>query len=132
VVKKDGENVLQPFALVGEWRDYDLPHRREDTGEVMQGYYGKMIADGKTFTPNASNLYEFNPKSSSHHGFDPTGLEALDLTVPDITPKQEETAELWALVYKVNDIINADDTQNNPAEILNRIYCVLVGCEKFR
>jgi hypothetical protein len=125
VVKKDGQNVLLPIALVGEWREYDLPHRREDTGELMLGYHGKMIVNGETFNPNASNLYEFNPSSSSHRGFDPTGCEPLELTVDDITPEQEACAALWKLVYKVEETIRADDTRSNPGEILKRIAKVV-------
>jgi len=127
VVKKDGANVLAPFALVGEWRDWDRPHRREDTGELIEGHYGKMIANGETFTPNASNLYEFNPSSSSHRGFDPTGCEPLDLTVPDITTEQEKCAKLWAVVYEIEGITRAEDTRSNPGEILKRIKLLICG-----
>jgi hypothetical protein len=119
VVKdKDGENVLRPIALCGQWRNYDLPQRNAE-GEIYLPYYPKMIADKGTFTPNASNLFEFGCKP--RNGIDPNTLNTLDLSVPPMTAEQERVAALWVKVKNVQEAIKGDD----PQAILDKVKEVL-------
>lgn len=96
VVKKDGENVLKPVALVGEWRGYDLPHRYPD-GKVAKGYYPEMIEKGETFHPHDSNIVE-SPGYASRREVkaeDVAKLPEIDLTVPAPTKQEQDTAAAW-------------------------------------
>jgi len=102
----EGENVLQPIALVGSWRDHDMPRRAED-GEIYLGHYPNMIKDQETFTPNASNLWEAGCKGRTNE--DPTTLEPVDLTVPDMTPEQEAIAKAWQKVEALRELFDGDD-----------------------
>lgn len=120
VVKKDGENVLKPVALVGAWK-HDIPVRRPD-GTMSYSYYPEKIAKGETFTPNASNLFEFGCKP--RNGIAPNTYKEIDLTVPPMTAEQQKIADLWQQVYKIKEAMDGNDPMNrpnDPAEILRKI-----------
>lgn len=120
VVVKDGQNVLKPIALVGAWREWDLPKRMAD-GSISYCYHADKISKGETFTPNAGCIYESNPDSSVHHGVNPTKMPAIDLSVPEMTDEQKQLAALWEMVHDVEDIIRDNETRSNPGEIIKRI-----------
>jgi hypothetical protein len=82
VIKEEGKNVLKPIALVGNWNDSNLPYRYPN-GEIYYPTYAKSVIDGKTMTPNASNIWE-----NGKNGNDPINLPAIDLTVPEMTEQQ--------------------------------------------
>lgn len=123
VVKENGENVLKPFALVGIWK-HDLPKRCPD-GTISWSYYPEKIAKGETFTPNASNLFEFGCKP--RNGINPNTYKPIDLTVPPMTEEQQKVADLWQKVYAVREALNGD--HGDPAQILQNVR-QLVNCTK--
>jgi hypothetical protein len=112
-------NVLKATALVGEWRDYDLPKRGDD-GEVIPGHYADMVIKGETFRPNASNVYEYT-KYGRKTDPDPAKMKPLDLTPPGMTKDQEEAARLWKIVEQVYAAIQlSDDEQKTLGDIRTR------------
>lgn len=124
VVVKDGANVLKPFALVGAWRSHDLPRRLQD-GSLSYAHYPKMIADGETFTPNYSNIYETGKVEKQP---DPRNMPVIDLTVPDMTPEAAATAELWQKVRKIHELTSATaqiNGANDPKAILLEVAKVI-------
>lgn len=93
---------LQPIALCGNWKEYDLPKRDFKTGEIIHSYYSRKIAENETFTPHAGNLFEVGNKPRD--GIDPNTLPAIDLTVPELNEEQWKTVVLWTYVNKVRNI----------------------------
>lgn len=118
VVKKNSENTLKPVALVGEWK-HDLPTRRAD-GTLSYSYYPDKIAKGETFTPNASNLFEFGCKP--RNGVNPNTYNPIDLTLPPLTAKEQAVADQWQQVNKIKEALEGND----PAEILNKVKLLVV------
>jgi hypothetical protein len=111
-VEVDGKMKLKPIALVGKWSSHDLPSRRPN-GDIYLGYYAQMIADGKTFDPNVTCLYE----SGACRGSDPTKWEPLDLTVPKMTPKEDAQAKLWRVVEAGRAALDAGDDPKTRLQI---------------
>jgi hypothetical protein len=120
VVEKDGEKVLKPVALVGEWRKHDLPSRMHD-GSIHYPHHVKQIIEGKTMQPNASNLWENGCKGNERAEgcCDPTKLVPLSLTVPPMTPEEERVAKVWQRVAMVRAALETDE--KNPEVILAAI-----------
>jgi len=120
VVVKDGQNVLLPIALVGNWSKIDLPKRLQD-GSIRLGYHCEKISNGETMTPNASNIVEHTCKPRD--GVDPSKLAPIDLSVPDMTEEQKITADKWARIKRIKEIASA--YQGNPDTILAEIASAL-------
>jgi hypothetical protein len=101
----DGERGLLPRALVGRWRDYELPRRRED-GAVDLPYHVEGIDNEKAWQPNISMIFEamsWRPEP------DPRGMEPIDLTLPALTPEEERRAELERLRREVLEALQEPD-----------------------
>tara|TARA_Y100000034_G_scaffold115043_1_gene151807 strand:- start:712 stop:1428 length:717 start_codon:yes stop_codon:yes gene_type:complete len=95
VVLKDGEPELLPIALVGEWKDYDLPSW--SCGEIHYGYHAEQIINGETMTPNYSNIYEA-PDFHDRYKVNPNTFEPIDLTPEPPAPKDDpKNAKMTAL-----------------------------------
>jgi hypothetical protein len=109
---------LKPIALVGKWQSYDLPRRRPD-GIVDHGYYANMMLEKTLFHPHVSNIYEFPQYSRQNTEPNPKNLPPIDLSLPPMSPKDEQIAKQWQLVHRVHSIINSDC--KNPEQIINRI-----------
>lgn len=122
VVVKDGKNVLKPVALVGEWREHDLPRRHRD-GTVELGYHVKMIRDGETMSPHPSNIFEYE-RRSRRDGPDPSKMEPVDLSVPGMDAEQERVAALWQKVEAVRDALKPGEAMD-PAACLERARRIL-------
>jgi len=120
VVRKEGKNELLPLALVGNWREHDLPHYNV-YGEVDHRYYPRKIVDGETITPHASNIYEYPSFSSRPETPNPSTLPEVDLTLPPLTPEAEAKA---ALCRKIREINAACDLKS-PEESFKRIREIL-------
>lgn len=97
------DRKLMPIALVGPWAKHDLPMRRID-GDVYYPYHALKIKECETFEPNASNIYE-NSTSLQNQYTDPAQLEPIDLSVPSMTPEQEEVAQLEQMVNTIHNLI---------------------------
>jgi len=130
---EDGETKLKPIALVGQWREYDLPRRNVD-GSISYNYYPAMVLGEKfgsdnvktSFTPNYSNIYEAKPRVGD---IDPTDLEPIDLSVPPMTDEQKSIAAKWQKVAAVSRAIEegqrARGKENNPQKILDAIETLM-------
>jgi hypothetical protein len=115
VVEEDGKNKLRPIALVGNWSSHDLPYRR-NTGEVYLGYYGEKIKNGDLIEPNYTSIWEAN--GDKMQSGDPTEMEPIDLSVPEMTEEEEQSAELWKAIWKIHDVSgNVDDPKGSLEQI---------------
>jgi hypothetical protein len=112
------DKQLLPLALVGNWREFDLPKRQRD-GTVYLGFHAEKIQEKSVFRPHASTVYEYNPKHHSRDGVNPLTLQPIALTVPDMTPEQEKTAQLWQLVDSARGMLNVGE--KDPAVLLARL-----------
>jgi len=122
------DKQLMPIALVGDWREYDLP-RRQRNGEIDYGYHAKTIIEHKTFQPHASNVWEFNVNRSARQQpinfskqTDPRGLSAICLSVPPMTVKQGTEAEKWKKLDLIRNIVGGD---NEPETIFASLKKIL-------
>lgn len=93
---------LKPIALVGEWREWDLP-RRLPTGEIERGYHAKNIDAGETFRPHATSNYEHPKFSDRTRGPDPRTLKPIALTLPELSKGDETKARLNKAVLAIRD-----------------------------
>lgn len=113
VVRVDDKIQLKSIALVGNWRDFDLPRRYPDGG-IEYGYYPKKVMEQEVFRPNASNIWEFKSE-----GDDPSLLNPIDITVPDMTPEQSHVADLWVRVNRIRGML--ENHSNDPQAVLDRV-----------
>jgi len=109
------KNKLKPIALVGEWRDYDLP-KRQANGEIYYGYNAQQIIDGSTFEPNAGCIFE----AGTNHSDDPRLLTPIDLSVPEMTLEEQQESSRCVVIDRVQKIIS-ELKAGNAQEIINRI-----------
>ncbi len=119
-----GEHVTcKPIAMVGKWREHDLPSR-SNNGSIYLPYLPASIVKGDTHSINSSNLYEYQKAKGSlkPEALDPTNLPAIDLSVPDMTPEEEYQASLWRRIESIRKLI--DEVRKNPAECLNAIRVI--------
>jgi|APSaa5957512622_1039677.scaffolds.fasta_scaffold39330_1 hypothetical protein len=113
VVDEEGSHVLKRIGLVGKWKEYDLPNRTR-TGEINIPPRCRM---GTTFKPNYGTIYECDKFSgNSRVVFDPTKLDLIDLSVPEMTEKQIAVAASWTAVESVRKLLAV--SQHNPISIL--------------
>lgn len=107
---------LKPVALVGKWDANALP-RRNKFGEIVEGFFPKMMAEGGVFRPHCSNIFEY-------HGFHPVRgknpeyMEPINLSVPDMTLAEINLAMLHRCARDV-----AAQLQDDSIPILERL-CV--------
>jgi len=115
------DKQLLPIALVGDWREFDLP-RRDVNGEIYLGYHAQSIVNGEKFQPHAGNVWEY-PQFDKKRYKDPTNLPPIDLTVPPMTPEQSALASKHQFVEKIEEIIR--DNRGNPDKIISLIQELL-------
>lgn len=122
--RQNGQMVVIPIALVGEWREYDLPHRNR-TGELTEGYHAKQIREGKPFHTPASNIYECpeRPRSHNQHG-NPNDMPAINLNVLPPTPAEIAITALWRKLRDVESVLN-DHKENDPNKLLSQIRAIV-------
>lgn len=123
-VVTDGEKrLLKPIALVGEWRDYDLP-KRLPNGEVSLPYHPRGIAEGETFQPHATNVYESSVYvRSTDKDLDPTTLEPIDLSVPEPTPEEAEAIRKTQILERIQAVaeVRIGDDLDDALEAIRQI-----------
>ena len=117
--KVTSDHQLLPIALVGDWKEYDLPKRGLD-GSIYLGYHVENIKEGKTFRPHASNVWEYNltkTKNQQPIAFskwsDPTELKPVSLKVPDMNPKQALEAAKHIKLDRIRNIIKTAKTPDD-------------------
>lgn len=115
------DHQLLPVALVGEWKEYDLPKRQAD-GTVYLGYHAKQIAEKKTFRPHASNIWEF--KGAHQTGDkDPSQMKPWGLEVPPMTGPQKIDARKHQKLNAIRVVLN--DNEAEPDVIFDRLKVLL-------
>jgi len=123
VVQKDGNNVLQPVALKGEWQEWDLPHRQPD-GLIDLGYYAKMIVNKETFTPNYSTIIEST--NCGYKDFSATQvaqMPRIDLEIPPMDARQLEVAGILGVLDTITNMVDEKrgEVDGDPATDLAEI-----------
>lgn len=123
IVKINGENHMFPSALVGAWREYDLPKRARD-GSIRYPYHAEKIMQGEPMRPNATNMWEY-PEFSRRELGDPSKLPEIDLTVPEL----DEAAAAEAKIERVRlDAITVlQDGHKDPKAALLKVKALLEG-----
>jgi hypothetical protein len=101
---------LKPVALVGVW---------ENPVEAHSNRYAKMIVDGETMRPHASNIYECNPGGREA----PQNLPDVPIVVPEMTAEDKEAAQLWKTVGFVQRRL--EGARGNPTAALEDVYEVI-------
>lgn len=114
IMFENKKKVLLPFALVGEWRSFDLP-RRMDNGDIQPGYYAEKVRAGELFESRAANIWEYD-----RNGDDPSGLEPIDLSIPEMTPEQVVVANKWRKIDLIRNIVSNYE-ESDPETILNSV-----------
>lgn len=89
VLDEAGQKALLPIALVGGWRESDMPHR-DRRGEVYYPYHARKIIEGEVWRPSFSMIFESGAARSQDN---PASLPALDLSVPDLGEDERHAAE---------------------------------------
>jgi hypothetical protein len=112
---------LLPIALVGDWKEYDLPKRQSD-GTVYLGYHAGQITAGKTFRPHASNMWEYRGARQTGD-IDPTTLVPLSLEVPKMNPKQALEAAKHQKLNAIRALLQ--DANAEPDDIFDRLKILL-------
>jgi len=112
------QNCLKPIALLGEWRDYDLP-RRDSMGSIVWGIAAENIRNGELMTPHESSIWESPRCANKGRLPDPTMFQPIALEVPDMNPEQAGKAALWHRVNILRNILNR--STNDPSEILQSV-----------
>lgn len=133
VIEADGKKLLKPTALVGKWGKYDLPYRSPN-GEIVYPYHADKVINGgpdACWQPNESCVYEAPEYARQSEG-DPSTMPAIDLTVPDMTPEEQETANLEQALDRVRKILeNRYQTSAPPREVLAAIEDEVRGFNGF-
>lgn len=109
---KDGRaaKVLLPTALVGNWAKYDLP-MWTDAGVYREGSYNvKKIAEGATFQPHESCIWEYKQGSGQRVSGDPRGMEEIDLSAPSPTAEQRAASLLLKQIEAIRNAVFAPGT----------------------
>ena len=111
VVLKDGQKVLSPIALVGNWSGRDLPYRR-DNGSVYLPYHAqKVLNGGGEWQPSDTAVYE-SPNYHKTHSRDPDprNLPAINLTLPEPTPEEARTQALNKAIEAVAEMAKTGES----------------------
>lgn len=104
---------LKPTALVGKWRESDLPRRARD-GTVMHGYHVKQIINGESWQPSDSCVYESPTYSDSYKSYgDPRAMPAINLDLPELEADEIRRINREVLIKEVVKFASFDNRDNN-------------------
>jgi len=103
VVEVNGEKKLKAIALVGAWKDHELPSRTRFGYESIP-YHAQKVLDGEPCTPNQSCIYELN---QGKFEVDPRTMDPINLTLPEPTEDERREAEGWAAIAEIEELIAA-------------------------
>ncbi len=124
---KKPHKCLKAIALVGTWKEWDLPRRRPD-GRIDSGYSAKSVMTGECLEPNFTNIYESGLPSARMAGVDPRCLPPIDLSVPDMTADQLATQKLWQAVQAAKDVLEGGPNgDRDPKQLLTKALEVIQG-----
>lgn len=116
------KKLLQPFALVGKWQSHDLPRRNSDGTAYYPYHAEKIINHTGAWRPNYSCVFE-SPAYHKKGKLVPKDLQAIDLTLPNLTPNESKAADLVRLLNSVDNL--ASDSQRGTRRKLQQIYQLL-------
>ena len=129
VVNVDGQNLLQPIALVGEWNVSALVYRYR-TGEVNYEYHAKHVVNGTgAWRPSDTCIFEA-PGFVRANTTDPRQLDPVSLEVPALSSEAEEEARLWVLVEQAREALSKsyeNNAQISPLTMINSAKEILAG-----
>jgi sucrose-6-phosphate hydrolase SacC (GH32 family) len=114
VVRTPEGNKLLPLAMIGNWRQHDLPHRLRN-GDIHWPYTAKSIIEGNMMTPGYTSIWECPDFSGRDRcKVDPTKLEAISLAVPDMDAATQRKARLLKKMESVRELLvsYSDSTQD--------------------
>lgn len=122
-----GKNVLQPVALVGNWKS--VSRRDERTGEAHYDSHAEAIIAGTgAWRPSDSCVFEAPGFARTGKVADPTHMDPIDLTPPDLTPEQVAAIPAWQAVDRVREALAMDATRDkSPQEILDSVRLALAS-----
>jgi hypothetical protein len=125
VLDGEGKKSGKPIALVGKWDRSDLPRRNPD-GEIYYPHSAKSVVTGELHRYPMDSMWEggLSDHYRNLHG-DPTDMVAIDLTVDDMTPAQQEEARLTLLLKEISEIIQDGRMNRTPSIALDRIRAIL-------
>lgn len=125
---------LKNLALVGAWREHDLPRRMAD-GSIYNGYHAQQIIDGAVFEPNYTNIYEARPEEEGmlrarSATIDPRDLPPIDLSVPDMSEAERVAADLVQLINDIGALCgdpawDSKEERRTPHQKLADIYALV-------
>jgi hypothetical protein len=118
---------LKPVALIGNWRDFDLP-KRLPTGEILESYWSEKVKEGELFDPHATNIWEFysnedNPDripANMREGGDPSTMTPINLELPEMTAEEKRVADLWCVVDGLRQLVG-HTTLSDPQQIIDGV-----------
>jgi hypothetical protein len=111
--------AMKEIALVGKWREYDLPRRQID-GTIRYSHHAEGVREGRVMRPHESNMYEavISQKDASsrelaaRHSEDPRKMTPISLEAPEMTAEQAELARLFNFRAELIDSLSDRDDNN--------------------
>lgn len=103
IIVHEGEKKMMPIAMVGDWREHDLPRRQPD-GSIDYGYHAGQIANQTPMRPNASNMYEC--PDHGKRGDDPRKMRPVLFAVPEMTEAQQKLAILTKKIEAIRAMLD--------------------------
>jgi hypothetical protein len=111
--------AMKEIALVGNWRNYDLPSRYID-GTIHYGIHAEGVREGKVIRPHESNMYEAvisqkdanSRELAARHPEDPRKMTPISLEVPEMTAEEAELARLFNFRAEIIDTLSDRDSDN--------------------
>lgn len=115
VMGDDGKPTSKVIALVGKWDRHELPSRRPN-GDIHYPYYPKNMIAGETHRYPTDSIWEDGLANHYRSYGDPTGLPAIDLSVPEPTEIEARDIEAEKLIEEIQAVLA--DRQGHPAAAL--------------
>lgn len=118
----DAKKLLQPIALVGDWKSYDLPRRQPD-GSIQYPYHAKhVIEQTDAWRPATGCIFEHPDyaRSYAHIRIDPRELEPISLTLPPMNEAEQDIAILVNLRENAMQVLS--DYNLSTAEDYKRAF----------
>lgn len=115
IAEQDGQKVLIPTALLGEWHPWEAA-TRTPTGEIAYGYHAQKIIAGEGWRPAPDLLVE-NGNEDRYPGL--RDATEVSLVLPPMTPAEEDAASTERALADMRRIL--DDHTASPQHRLDRI-----------
>lgn len=125
VVEVEGEKLLLPTSLVGNWTPADLAHYHVIDGTPVVPYYCRKIMESEPFQPNYSYIYEADNTMSDREA-DPRSMLPLNATLAAQSPIQALAERITTTRREAARILNdlsipADEALAKATTLLGQI-----------